>query len=152
MLTILKRQWLLFCGILVTLTICIWRVAHYYINGQAVASRHMDGHYGAFVVNLFYAVTIAAILVVVFTVVFLIKKYILKKSPEIKLAWFLLPAIFGAFAPIHHHIGSLFLCCPVGDGISPAIYETLFIVFGALIITMVSIGTFFLINWHKNEQ
>ena len=112
MLNKVKRHWLLLCGVLVALAISIQRVAYYYVNGQAIASRHTDGYYGAFAVNLFYAIALIVILIGTLTVIFIIKKNI-----KNKLEWFLIPAILGAFAPIHLYIGSLFLCCPVGDGI-----------------------------------
>jgi len=86
-------------------TFCLfaWRAVHYYINGQAIASAHMDGHFFAFVDNIF----IAFILAIIVTVVHIVKE------PKNVSKWFWIPAIIAVFAVIHLIFGGiLFICCP----------------------------------------
>ena len=99
----LKRHKFLFY-LLGTLCICILRTIYYYVNGQSIASAHLDGHYFAPQLNIFIAV--------VLTIIFIIM-YMIKKQEEI-FKWFSIPVIIIAFAPLHIHIGSLFECCAGG--------------------------------------
>ena len=103
MLKKLKRHRFLFCFIG---TLCVFgmRAVHYYVNGQSIASAHLDGHVFAPLSNVFIAVILAIILIVIF---------IIKKQNEIQ-KWFLIPVIIIAFALLHIYIGSLFECCPGG--------------------------------------
>jgi hypothetical protein len=75
---------------------------YYYVNGQAIASRHLDGHVFAAETGMLVAVVLAIIL----TTLTIIKR----KAGLLK--WLVIPLIPVAFAPIHLYIGTLFACCP----------------------------------------
>jgi uncharacterized membrane protein len=73
---------------------------HYYVNGQAIASAHLDGHYS---IVMSYVV-IAAILTIIFAII--------KKTRKLK--WFLTPIILYGISWGHRYISTLFDCCPGG--------------------------------------
>ena len=77
---------------------------YYYVNGQSIASAHLDGHYFAPLENVFIAVTIAAVLLICFII----------KKRKLAFKWFSIPAVILAFAPLHMFIGTLFDCCVGG--------------------------------------
>ena len=101
MLDMIKRHRFLFWSLIV-LCVCILRAIFYYVYGQTIASAHLDGHYFASEFNIF----IAIVLTIVFVVIIIVKRQ--KKY----LLWLSIPAVVIAFAPIHDHIGNLFYCCP----------------------------------------
>ncbi|MCL2699235.1 MAG: hypothetical protein FWE68_02895 [Defluviitaleaceae bacterium] len=94
-----QRFWSYFSGIL---CLCILRAIYYYVNGQSIASAHMDGHSMPIASNVFVAV----ILTIIFIVIYIAEKQ------EWFLKWFLIPVTLVTFALIHFHIASLFACCP----------------------------------------
>ena len=84
--------------------LCILRAIYYYVNGQSIASAHLDGHYFAPLENIFIAVSMSIVSIAYFAVK--------KRKPTFR--WFSIPAVFIAFAPLHMHIGGLFDCCVGG--------------------------------------
>ena len=88
---------------IVSLSVPILRIIYYYVNGQSIASAHLDGHYFAPFINIVTAVFLAIVIIFV---------SIYKKEKSIML-WFLVPVLFAVCAPLHVYIGGLFLCCPL---------------------------------------
>ena len=99
MLKIIKRHHFIF-WFLSTVLIFGWNVLNSYLNGQAIASAHLDGHYSASMLNMI----IASILTVIFVVLFL-------RGAQRIIKWFSIPAIIAVFAFIHSYIATLFDCC-----------------------------------------
>lgn len=83
----------------------IFGAVNYYKNGQAIASAHLDGHYGAFIGTAMLALLVAVVITIVFAFTYLIKR----KTEALK--WFAIPALMLVFALVHWHIGGLFYCC-----------------------------------------
>jgi len=100
MLDIIKRYRFSF-WMIVTFCLFACRVLYYYVNGQALASAHLDDHVFGVFLNIFISVILAVILLIVFVV----------KRNKKTIKWFLMPAIIIAFSPLHYYIGSLFPCC-----------------------------------------
>ena len=79
----------------------ILRAIRYYINGQSIASAHLDGHFTAVSVNVMLAIVAAVVISIVFFI----------KLENRILKWFAIPILLIVFALVHDHIGGLFDCC-----------------------------------------
>jgi len=121
-------------------TFCVFCLIalHYYANGQAIASAHLEGHSSMAFINGLLAIVMAFILVVT---------VIVKRQKEIY-KWFSIPAIIFGFALIHIYIGSLFDCCVCCC--MPRHVHQWNAVIAAIVITILLIG-FFIIRQLKSS-
>ena len=100
LLRIMKRLALSLCFLSIY-CLLIWRAIRYYINGQSIASAHLDGHFAAAAVNIMFAIVATVVIVIIFLI----------KREKGALKWFAIPTLLVVFALVHGHIGSLFYCC-----------------------------------------
>ena len=140
MLSIIKYNRFLF-WFLLALFIFGSRALHYYVNGQSIASAHMDIHYYAYQLNVFVAVILTAILFIML---------IVKRRKE-TLKYFSIPASIIALVPIHNHIGTLFYCCPCCCT-ERYIHQWIFVSIAALTIIFIAIILLLMLHqlfWRK---
>jgi hypothetical protein len=97
--------------LLLTMSVSIVRVAHYYTNGQAIANRMHDLHFGAFLMNIFISI-------ILLIAVSLLRVFVFKRHRS-ALKWFSIPVVIFLFSLIHLHIYHLFpwMCCPMCFGL-----------------------------------
>ena len=86
----------------VVLCASIFKAIYYYVNGQSIASAHLDGHDSAAILNFLCAVILIILLYVIFKL----------KKPKGIIKWSSIPIMLLVFSLVHFYIGSLFECCP----------------------------------------
>jgi len=98
------KRFLYWASIIVTFSICVWRVIYYYTNGQAIASAHLDGHLTAAAIRIFVAIILMIVICVI---------DVTTNQKEMH-KWCAIPVIIAIASLLHLHIGGLFECCPGG--------------------------------------